>query len=40
VSYVEWGKLGQLKMWGVRDGFLGHNGHITMGRYGSRYMNG
>ena len=33
VSYAEWGSE---KCGGVREGCLGHNGHNTMGRDGSR----
>ena len=35
VSYAEWGKYGA-----VREGCPGHNGHNTMGRDGSRCVNG
>ena len=42
VSYVEWGKCGAVKnVWGSERGVSWvHNGHNTMGRDGSRCMNG
>ena len=37
VSYAEWGKCGAVKNVGE---CLGHNGHNTIGRDGSRCVNG